>query len=209
MAPKNHIKGSQGIYCPISISLEQGSPFVEDLENETCPFCQTWRLAEKQTGKSLERPPLDPDHHKGELAYLLDFFLGGKKILLIEDSPVSMKVLTKTLVPLSSILLQAANGEEGLELLVQHPDVGLIMLDMDMPVMDGSTFMESIQNQYGANLPFAVMLVSELSDWQEAKRLIDRGVLAYVKKPFGKKELYRTAIGCMIQFMQRTPLNLS
>lgn len=203
MASKAHIKGSLGIYCPILMYHDQGSPFVEDLEEENCPICGTWAMAEKQSGKKLPLPAFTKDNLKGDPAHILDFLLAGKKILMIEDSPVSMKVLSKTLSPLSSILLKAKDGEEGLNHLVETPDVGLILLDMDMPVMDGATFMDELHNQFGEELPYAVMLVSELSNWKEAKNLINQGVMAYVKKPFGKKELYQTAIHCMLQLEER------
>jgi|SaaInlStandDraft_1057018.scaffolds.fasta_scaffold10671_2 CheY-like chemotaxis protein len=208
MGLKKHIKGALGIYCPILMYHDQGSPFVDEMENENCPICGTWALADQQHKDQLELPPFSMESLKREPAHVLDFLLGGRKILLVEDNLVSMKVLTKSLAPLSSVLLQAKNGEEALDLIVDNPDIGLIMLDMNMPVMDGSTFMGSLNDQYGEQLPFAVMLVSELSNWQEARSLIDQGVLAYVKKPFGKKELYTTATQCLLQITENKPFNL-
>ena len=207
MALKNHVKGSLGIYCPISMYHDKGTPFVEEIENEHCPICATWELAEQLNNKHLELPPLSNETLRRDSAQNLDYLLAGRKILLVEDNPVSMKVLTKSLSPLSSILLKAENGEEALDCIVQNFDIGLIMLDMNMPVMDGSSFMDNLQDQYGDHLPYAVMLVSELSNWDEARRLIDQGVLGYVKKPFGKKELYKTATQCLLQFNDGKPFS--
>jgi CheY-like chemotaxis protein len=207
MALKDHIKGSLGIYCPILMYHDKGSPFVEEMEKDHCPICGTWQLAGEQVKKKLELPPFDMENLKGDSTHILDFLLGGRKIILVEDNPVSMKVLSKSLDALSPIILKAKNGEEALDLIVQNPDIGLIMLDMNMPVMDGSTFMDCLYDQYGDQLPFAVMLVSELSNWKEARRLIEQGVLAYVKKPFGKKELHQTATQCLLQFNDGKPFS--
>ena len=68
---------------------------------------------------------------------------------------------------------------------------------MDMPEMNGSEFIDEVFKCFDC-LPFAVILVSELTNWNEAKKLIDKGVLSSVKKPYKKDEFYETVLNSSI-----------
>ena len=183
----NKVQGALGVYCPILMFTEGVEPLCENDGHGKA--CAVWNLAQKMAGQKIALPAFDDEQVKASPLYCVDYMLAGKKVLLVEDNPVSMKILAKTLDALSPIMLKAIHGQEALDLLMPGTDIGLVLLDMDMPVMNGSQLMEALYGVYGRHLPFAVVLVSELRNWAEAKRLIEQGVLAYVKKPYKAEEL--------------------
>ena len=186
------VKGALGVYCPILMFAEGVDPLCGHAEGGKSAACAAWDLAEKLVGHKIALPNFEYEHVKASSLHCVDYMLAGKKVLLVEDNPVSMKILAKTLDALAPILRKANNGKEALGQLMLGTDVGLVLLDMDMPVMNGSELMDELFNLYGQHLPFAVVLVSDLKNWAEAKRLIEQGVISYVKKPYKAEELLST-----------------
>jgi len=67
-----------------------------------------------------------------------------KKILIVEDDTSLLMTLTTKLTLEGFAVLQAHNGQEGLDIAIkEHPD--LILLDIIMPVMDGMTMFNKLQ----------------------------------------------------------------
>lgn len=102
-----------------------------------------------------------------------------KKIVLItEDEPPMLRVLTDTLVESGFDTLQAKNGEEGLALALQHhPD--LILLDVLMPKMDGMNMMNSLrQDEWGKTVPI-IVLTNVSADTDETLQAIVKNQPAY------------------------------
>ncbi len=68
-----------------------------------------------------------------------------KKILIVEDEVSLQKVLEEKFTSKGFTVISAKNGEEGLKIaLEKHPD--LILLDILMPIKDGTAFMDDIRN---------------------------------------------------------------
>ena len=84
-----------------------------------------------------------------------------KKILIVEDDDGIRDVLMTSLSGKKFTLLEAKNGQEGLDLaLANHPD--LILLDLLMPVMDGMTALKAIrQDAWGKDAK--VIILTNLS----------------------------------------------
>src|SRR6478672_226948 len=82
-----------------------------------------------------------------------------KKILILitEDEPQMLKILTDSLTENAFDTLQAANGDQGLALAFQkHPD--LIIVDLLMPEMDGMTMMKKLRDDvWGKHVPVIVL----------------------------------------------------
>lgn len=180
--------GSLGEYCPILLCQSKIPP-LHHKDQDLCPACYSWEKAENVAGKALKVPEVTLENLKCETVFAIDYLLEGKKILCVEDNIVSMKVLTKTLGPLSNLTVKAKNGQEALDYISNNNDIGLILLDLEMPVMDGRTFMEKVMEIYEEDYPFTVVIVSELKNWKQAKILIELGVSSQVKKPYKAEEL--------------------
>ncbi|MBD3240982.1 MAG: response regulator [Chitinivibrionales bacterium] len=117
------------------------------------------------------------------------------KVLLIDDSSI-MRMMLKSLLSQVKLteVIEAANGNEGMQVLSRE-SIGLILLDLHMPEMDGVAFLSQLRRtQQWSGIP--VIVVSSDADteqMEEAKRL---GACAYVTKPFrieGLAEALRTA----------------
>lgn len=81
-----------------------------------------------------------------------------KKIILItEDEPPMLRILTDALTDSGFETLQAKNGQEGLNLALQkHPD--LVLLDLLMPNMDGLTMIQKLRTDaWGKNVPVIIL----------------------------------------------------
>lgn len=102
-----------------------------------------------------------------------------KKIVLItEDEPPMLQILTDKLTENGFESLQAKNGEEGLNLALQHhPD--LILLDVLMPKLDGMTMMSRLrQDDWGKKVPI-IVLTNVSPDTDETLQAIVKNQPAY------------------------------
>jgi CheY-like chemotaxis protein len=69
-----------------------------------------------------------------------------KKVLVIEDDSDIRNSLRDILQLEEMDVVLATNGQEGLDQLSVHPDVRIVLLDMMMPIMDGSEFLRRIRS---------------------------------------------------------------
>ena len=81
----------------------------------------------------------------------------------------------------------AYSGEEALELLDAKSDYDLILLDWEMPGMDGLETLEHIQNKW-PQIP--VIMVTSRNSTQDFQKVIEKGASEYVIKPFTKDILF-------------------
>lgn len=103
------------------------------------------------------------------------------KVLVIDDSSLIHKMF-KVMLPKSTLVF-AFDGREALKRLVEHPDVDLIFLDVNMPNMNGLEFLAQVkEDQALAKIP--VIIVSTEGKEQDTLRGLRAGAAAYIKKPF-------------------------
>ncbi len=113
----------------------------------------------------------------------------GFNVLVVDDSAVMRAMVTKTLrlsgLPVGDIH-EAANGEEALALINQNP-IGLALIDINMPVMNGEQLIQEIrQDPQTASLP--VIVVSTESSFTRISLLRKQGA-EFVHKPFTPESL--------------------
>lgn len=102
-----------------------------------------------------------------------------KKIILItEDEPAMLRILTDKLMESGFQTLQATNGEEGLQqAFVHHPS--LIVLDVLMPKLDGMTMLQKLrEDPWGKTVP-VIMLTNVSADTNETLQAIVHTQPAY------------------------------
>ena len=83
-------------------------------------------------------------------------------------------------------ILEAANGEEALKQIESEP-VDVVITDMDMPYMDGGTFMQALRERH-KDIP--VVVLSGYSDFHIVREAILGGAMDYILKPVKPEELY-------------------
>lgn len=112
-----------------------------------------------------------------------------KKVLVVDDSELVHKMHGLVLARYQGCeILHSYNGNQALEMLHKHPDVQLILLDINMPIMDGLRFLEA-RNQLGVFTSIPVIIISTEGKEGDTKRGIEAGAVAYVTKPFRPAQL--------------------
>lgn len=112
-----------------------------------------------------------------------------KKILIIDDSDTIRDQLKNVFSSKQDIqVIEAENGLVGLNQLQAHPDINLIISDVNMPEMDGLTMVKKIAASGGHKGVPIIMLTTEVSKElkEEAK---SNGVRGWIIKPFTPEKL--------------------
>src|ERR1700682_4009918 len=105
-------------------------------------------------------------------------------ILVVDDDPQIRRVMRATLTAQGYTIVEARDGQEALEKLrSERPD--LVLLDMNMPVMDGLEACREIRRD--SEVP--VIMLTVRSAEKDKVRALDAGADDYVVKPFGIQEL--------------------
>ncbi|MGR6838696.1 diguanylate cyclase [Aliivibrio wodanis] len=103
-----------------------------------------------------------------------------QKVLIVEDEPISRRILQHHLKPLTTVL--ASNGVEALRL-IKSESIDLILLDIHMPVMGGFEVIEHLKsNDKTKNIPIIVITINH-SEADEI-RALDLGAVDFITKPF-------------------------
>lgn len=111
-----------------------------------------------------------------------------KKALVVDDSKAIRQIERKYLEELGFEVLEAENGKEALEVLKEHPDISLILLDWHLPVMNGYEFLKTLR----ANPQYQEIKVMMVTTENQQKSVIDAimaGANEYLMKPFDKEML--------------------
>ena len=104
--------------------------------------------------------------------------------LIIDDSRAMRRILRQIVEPLGFHILEAGDGQEGLERLEQyHPDVELTLVDWNMPVMNGLEFVKAVRGDDQYQQMKIAMVTTETEPAQMARALM-AGVDEFVMKPF-------------------------
>ena len=111
-----------------------------------------------------------------------------KKILVVDDSPLLHQMYRLVLNRYQCTLLTAMNGKEAFDQLGAHADVDLILLDINMPVMNGIQFLEKAQAQ-GVTQRCPIIVISTEGKEEDTIRALKLGAKGYLKKPFQSREL--------------------
>jgi len=116
--------------------------------------------------------------------------LAGWKFLVAEDNEVNQKLVEYVLTKAGGIVQLANNGLEAVNLLRQDASYDLIIMDLQMPEMDGYGATKIIRDEMQLQTPIIAMTATALVG--EQVRCLDAGIDEYMTKPFDFKELYKT-----------------
>ena len=112
-------------------------------------------------------------------------------IIVADDSFVVRSIVKKAIAHLGHQILQAVHGGEVIDILEKMgSEVDLILLDWNMPVMDGFQALETMKGDPRFSSIPVMMLTSE-SDEKKIQMAYDAGAAGYVEKPFTPEELVR------------------
>ena len=107
-----------------------------------------------------------------------------KHCLVVDDSAVIRKVARRILEDMLFSTSEAENGREALDQCRRSmPDV--VLLDWNMPVMDGIAFLVALRKERGGGSPMVIFCTTE-NDIEHITRAITAGANEYIMKPFDR-----------------------
>jgi two-component system chemotaxis response regulator CheY len=108
-----------------------------------------------------------------------------KRCLIIDDSSVIRKVARRILEGFGFVVSEASDGRQALDACMKEmPDA--ILLDWNMPVMDGYEFLRALRAMPGGDRPKVVFCTTE-NDLAHIARAMHAGADEYIMKPFDKE----------------------
>lgn len=109
-------------------------------------------------------------------------------VLLVEDDPVSRRIMMRFLQLLEIQAFEASNGIEALEVLDKHP-CPIIITDWLMPEMDGLELCRKIRSTEGEDYHYIILLTMVNSGREEVNEAADAGIDDFLTKPANLNEI--------------------
>jgi two-component system chemotaxis response regulator CheY len=111
------------------------------------------------------------------------------KILVVDDSSLIHQMYRLVMSRYKCEIVDAMNGQEALDILSVQNDIQLILLDINMPVMNGVQFLEKA-SKIGLPGKIPVIVISTEGKEEDTLRGLRLGARGYLKKPFNPTDLY-------------------
>jgi PAS domain S-box-containing protein len=127
--------------------------------------------------------------------------LKGKKILLVEDNEMNRLVATVTLGHYGAVITEAFNGVEAVETMRKF-EYDLVLMDMQMPVMDGLAATRIIRKELESTVPIIALTANAIKG--ENEKCLAAGMNDYVSKPFAEEDLVNMIAKWLGQDLLRT-----
>lgn len=109
-----------------------------------------------------------------------------RKVLVVDDSKLMHKMYEVMLRQYA--LVYASDGRQALDRLQEHGDIDLVLLDVNMPNMNGLEFLAQIRSD-GSRALLPVVIISTEGRDEDTVRGLEAGATAYIKKPFHSEEI--------------------
>jgi len=113
-----------------------------------------------------------------------------KKVLVVDDSELIHNMYRLMLKKYKDCdMISAKNGKEALDILGREDDFDLILLDVNMPVMNGLQFLENVKKS-GDHTHIPVIVISTEGKEEDTLRGLSLGAKGYIVKPFKSVKLH-------------------
>lgn len=109
-----------------------------------------------------------------------------RKVLVVDDSKLMHKMYEVMLRQYP--LVYASDGRQALDRLREHADIDLVLLDINMPNMNGLEFLAEVRSN-GQHPGLAIIIISTEGREEDTARGLQAGATAYIKKPFHSEEI--------------------
>lgn len=168
----NYLVKLMGGYIDVESTIGKGSEFIVTIDQKI--------VALKQEKKS------------GKVKVIKPFKASGKRILIVDDNKLNLKVASKLLAAYDVSVIEANSGNECLDILDKDTEFDLILMDDLMPEMSGVEtldILKKIQRVDGYYIPVVVLTANATGGMRE--KYLDLGFEDYLAKPIEKAELDR------------------
>ena len=111
------------------------------------------------------------------------------KVLVVDDSGLVRTVMRQMLTEMGHETFEAVNGKEALVKLKTHPNIGLMLLDWNMPEMNGVELLDVIKSSLSLPRRPIIIMVTTESRMERIVEALAKGANEYIMKPFTKEIL--------------------
>lgn len=109
------------------------------------------------------------------------------KVLIVDDSQIMRRIVTSVLKKAGvEDIIEAENGKVALDLMTADKDIGLVLLDWNMPVMTG---IEALKRARAANITIPIVMITTESEKARVLEAIKTGANDYLVKPFNPRDV--------------------
>ena len=140
----------------------------------------------QKIGRQEELTPTEMINTKLIMERLKGEFV-GKRILIVDDNNLNIKVAKKALADFNFIIEEVLNGEEAINLIKSGKNYDLILMDIMMPIMSGSTALKKLKEINGFNIPTIALTADAIAGAEE--KYLSEGFVDYISKPFSKEQI--------------------
>ena len=119
-------------------------------------------------------------------------------VLIVDDQEINRDALELILEDDYGIIT-AENGQEALDMMAEHPDLSVVLLDLMMPVMNGFEVMERVKNDETLKSIPIVVLTADKSAELTA---LEMGAADFITKPFDMPEVILARVGRIIELSE-------
>ena len=104
------------------------------------------------------------------------------KVLIIDDDPISRRIIARTISSLGHQTIEASDGKIGFQVLQDNKDIELLVTDFMMPRIDGRKLVKLVRgHEIFRNIP--VIMISGIISLKEISAILDFGAIRFLPKP--------------------------
>ena len=164
------------------VELQGGNIRVESEEGVGTSV--TFEIPYEVIEESLSMPQEEENNNTPE-----HYSFMGKKVLVVEDNEINRKVISYNLEPAGIEITMANEGKEAVRILEKGSKFDLIIMDLQMPIMNGFQATVYIRQKLKLHTPIIAMTASALKN--EEVKCLQLGMDEYLTKPFAPEELFK------------------
>ena len=185
------LKGRRGVFQVLTRVCNQPHPPMAELAPEVSKELSD--LVDRLLEKRPEDRPSSIEEVLVELQRIATAPAGSLRVLFVDDEPDIEPLIRQWFrAEIRAGRLDprfAANGEEALSVLRSDPSVGIVMTDLNMPIMDGLTL---IANLAKLDRPVVSVVVSAFGDMKNIRSAMNLGAYDFLIKPIDFEDLQKT-----------------
>lgn len=195
-------KGTDGIFlaiCNAELPDAEHGEVIDLLCNEGVPVIVLTKTINEHMREQMLSKSIVEYFFKSELA---DFDIENiletykrlisnhnKKLMIVDDSTIMRHLLSNLLQRRHYTIVQASNGAEALQRLIEHPDIKLVITDYNMPEMDGFQLITKLRLLHGKDR-LSIVALSANTDPSLSARLLKTGANDFINKDFTPEEFF-------------------